>query len=266
MAPNPYPLGPVVGVELYKNDAVVVRKGFAGRRVDWTRGDVQVFSKRSRERLAFIAANTGVTFDAMITLTYPNEYPSDGTLVKKQFKAMLQALRRRARGELSHLWFIEFQERGAPHYHILAKGIRVDKDTKLWLSRRWYEIVDSGDTKHLSAGTRLERIRKRNGAARYAVKYCYKMRQKRVPEQYQSVGRFWGHSKDVTPQAIASADCTADDILAGLELGQWPWLRGETIWYSVLYGTSKMLTKYLFYDTLALSVSDSDNPHSEKET
>jgi len=256
---NPYPVGKVTGVEIYQNDVVVKREGSGVPPTKSERGEIKVFSKKSRERLAFIAANTSIRFTAMITLTYPSEYPSDGALVKSHFHAMLVALRRRAKGELSHLWFIEFQKRGAPHFHILARGITVDNDTRRWLSKRWYTIVGSNDTKHLWAGTRLERLRSKDGAAHYAVKYAYKMKQKIVPRDYRNIGRFWGHSKDVKPEPIARADCTADDVLAALELYGWPYLKGDVLWYKVLYGTSQILTNYLFRDILVPNTSNSHN-------
>lgn len=256
--PNPYPIGVIEGVELYKNDVVVIRHSYSPPGGDCARSVITEFSERSRRRLAFIAANTTIVFDAMITLTYPEHYPHDGAIVKKHFRAMMQALRRRAGDRLSHLWFIEFQKRGAPHYHILTKGIHVDKDTRLWLAKRWYTICDSGDPKHARAGTRLERIRKRNGAARYAVKYAYKMRQKRVPKEYRNVGRFWGHSSDVKPDPIAVVQLNEGDIVAALELAGWQWLRGDTIWYHTLYGASDALRSYLNCDMLTLSVSKSN--------
>lgn len=259
MTANPYPIGKVTGVEIYRNDVVVKREGSGVPPTKAERGCIAVFSKKSRERLAFIAANTSIEFTAMITLTYPADYPSDGELVKSHFHAMMVALRRRAKGALSHLWFIEFQRRGAPHFHILTRGIATDEETRRWLSQRWYTIVGSNDTKHLRAGTRLERIRVQNGAARYAVKYCYKMKQKVVPRDYRNVGRFWGHSKDVKPEPIAEADCTADDVLAALELHGWPYLNGDVLWYTVLYGTSQILTDYLFGDILVLNTSASHN-------
>lgn len=198
-------LGPIVSVSIYRRDAVIHRAGLQGGPPPDlpARGSITYLSRKSRERLAFIANNTLVEFRSMATLTYPADFPTDGERVKEHLHAWLMWARRQWRG-LSYLWFLEFQKRGAPHIHLL---LSVDLPRKRCtvealyarVALAWARIVDSGDPRHLKAGTRLERIRKPDGAARYALKYAYKCHQKVVPKQYQNVGRFWGCSRDVTP-------------------------------------------------------------------
>ncbi|WP_462273673.1 rolling circle replication-associated protein [Methanohalophilus sp.] len=194
----------------------------------------------------------------MITLTYPGQYTSDGATVKGHLRAFLQALRR-VNNDVSYLWFLEFQKRGAPHFHVLTRGIQITKERKEWVSKRWYAIVGSKDERHLRAGTRTESVRKKDGAKRYAVKYAYKMKQKRVPEGYRNVGRFWGHSKDVKPIPIAEVECNEDDIIAGLEIGEWEYLRGDALHYRVLYGVSDILTEHFDGAILVPSTSGQTN-------
>jgi hypothetical protein len=130
----------------------------------------------------------------MHTLTYPGEYPSDGVLVKYQLKRYLQEISRLAaingrKAECSHFWFIEFQKRGAPHFHIFTTEF---VDYKL-CAELWYEIVASGDYRHLKAGVRVEKlIRGRGGLIVYAKKYAKKQEQKQIPAEYRNVGKFWG--------------------------------------------------------------------------
>lgn len=61
-----------------------------------------------------------------------------------------------------------------------------------------------------------EQIREPDGAARYALKYALKTRQKTVPSQYRDVGRFWGCSRSVRDgvQAEHEQAATEDDIRA----------------------------------------------------
>ena len=254
MTPNPYPVLPVVGVQLYRQDAVVVRRGVSRDGVFPIRGDVSVFSWRSRKRLAFVASNTDIMFTSMLTLTYPRQFPNDGKDVKRDLNTFRKALRRKVPG-VSMLWFLEFQRRGAPHIHIMLRGARVYKAMQHWVSETWYRIVDSGDPRHLAAGTRLERVRNPNGARNYAVKYAYKMRQKRVPPNYRNVGRFWGHSRNVRPVLRSEMQCTNDDLVGALESTGWAYLKGETIRYHTLYGAAPMLTKWLESGMLVLSTS-----------
>ena len=165
--------------------------------------DITEFTKESRRRLAFVAANTSVLFAVMITLTYPKEFPTNGETVKLHLKRFKESLLRRFPAE--YLWCLEFQKRGAPHCHILLDNPDPLKD-RLWVSKRWYEIVGSKDHKHLLAGTRTERLRSKEGGKRYIVKYTAKMRQKIVPAEYAKVGRFWGHSRKVKPMEIGTIE------------------------------------------------------------
>jgi len=134
-------------------------------------------------------------YSIMLTLTYPGFYPSNGKQVKEHLRRFLQEVRREYirrhsdDGGHSSFWFLEFQARGAPHFHIFTTW----SPEKEWVSRRWYEIVNSEDVRHLHAGTRVEILsRGRAGTIKYALKYAVKQEQKAVPEEYENVGRFWG--------------------------------------------------------------------------
>jgi hypothetical protein len=223
---------------------VVLRQGVSRPGVYAPRSEVKVFSAKSRQRLAFVASNTDVDFTSMLTLTYPRAFPNDGKDVKRNLQAFLAALRRRCPG-VSFLWFLEFQRRGAPHVHIMIRGARVYRDMQQWVSKTWYRIVDSGDERHLRAGTRLERVRSQDGARHYCVKYAYKMRQKRVPPDYRNVGRFWGNTRDVKPVMRCETVCTNDDLVGALENEGWSWLKGDVLRWSTLYGAAKHLTTWL---------------------
>lgn len=254
MKANAWPVLPVTAVRVYRQDVVVVRQGVSRQGVYPGRADVKVFSRRSRQRLAFIASNTDIMFTSMLTLTYPKQFPNDGQDVKYNLKMFLKELRRKVPA-VSVLWFLEFQRRGAPHIHILIRGVRVYKPMQEWVSKTWYRICGTGDIKHLAAGTRLERIRKPNGARNYCVKYAHKMKQKRVPKNYRNVGRFWGHTRDVKPVMRCKVQCTNDDLVGALESTGWAYLRGETVRYHTLYGAAANLTSWLERGILGLSPS-----------
>lgn len=241
---------PIIGALRYRNDVLVIRDGHGLPPQSCQRAQITTFSRASRQRLAFVASNTAVVFKTMITLTYPNAFPSDGILVKKNLKAFLRFSRQhlfpRPAGDRqpSYLWFLEFQKRGAPHIHLLlsAKMPRTVRSVRTLRDRvaaAWCRIVDSGDPAHLQAGTRTEAIRVKDGAARYAVKYAFKMRQKTVPSDYRNVGRFWGHSKDVTPVPLEVIKCLEDDVRDLLK--DWDYAPGpDRVVYRVLYGASSL--------------------------
>ena len=158
------------------------------------RGTVREFSRRSRTRLqqtlcAVPIAHVGRGL-LFITLTYPRAFPGAWPTWKRQLDTMLKRFRRRFPG-FGCVWKLEPQRRGAPHFHLLAVGVPfIAKD---WLSRAWYDVVGSGDMRHLAAGTQVQLARSHRGVVSYASKYTAK-RQELPPDWQEGVGRFWGVS------------------------------------------------------------------------
>jgi hypothetical protein len=165
--------------------------------VQGDRGDIIEFSVGSARRMSKYLREAVSDYRYMVTLTYPGEYSRDGKEVKEHLRRFLQEYKRQCSREnhgddiYSSFWFIEFQERGAPHFHIFTTmGLN-----KHWIAKKWYEIVGSCDKKHLSAGTRVEKLLAgKKGTIAYARKYAAKQSQKLVPTEYRNVGRFWGVS------------------------------------------------------------------------
>jgi hypothetical protein len=151
----------------------------------------------------------------MVTLTYPESYSFDGRIIKEQLRRFMQELKRQAdshRGrtdnvavdDYSAFWFLEYQKRGAPHFHIFTTH-RYDKN---WIADTWFRIVGSEDLRHKKAGTRIEKLKSgRRGACSYALKYAAKLEQKDPPEWIKNCGRFWGVS--------GNRECVAADTLLG---------------------------------------------------
>jgi len=211
----------VTGARVYRRD-VVLSKGFpkgvnrckngrAGE--DGSGGAIKEFSMRSRFRLLHTVKNADCDFFCMVTLTYPAEFPCTGPQTKRHLQNFRLRLLRKW-PTIGGVWFLEFQRRGAPHYHVLLTlklwemGELVERErrhnklgarkyrTIEWvqdlLSSWWYEIVSSGDLRHLRAGTAVEVIEEEQGALRYAACHAAKPHQKKVPEGFADVGRFWG--------------------------------------------------------------------------
>jgi hypothetical protein len=92
-----------------------------------------------------------------ITLTYPMVFPNDGRVARRH----LQSFRKRwarAYGDPAGVWKREYQERGAVHYHlaILAPAGLSTTAMQGWVASAWFDIVKSGDDRHLLAGTSVE--------------------------------------------------------------------------------------------------------------
>jgi hypothetical protein len=157
------------------------------------RSSIVRFSEGCATRMARYLRESVAEYTNMVTLTYPSEYPIDGRVIKQHLRVFLQRVKRLAesngRMQSSSFWFLEFQARGAPHFHIFT----TEFVPHFWIATTWYDIVGSGDQSHLKAGTRIEKLKAgKKGVIVYAKKYARKQEQKEVPENYQNVGRFWG--------------------------------------------------------------------------
>lgn len=160
-----------------------------------TRSAITAFSSGAAGRMRRYLRESISEYSEMVTLTYPGFFPSNGKQVKEHLRRFLQECKReyiRKNGDdgtYSAFWFLEFQARGAPHFHIFCTW----SPSKDWVAKTWYFIVGSEDDRHLRAGTRVEFIRSgRAGIISYASKYAAKQEQKDVPSEYENVGRFWG--------------------------------------------------------------------------
>lgn len=164
------------------------------------RGEVVAFTRRSASRMRRYLRCCVADYRVFVTLTYPATYPLCGATCKRHLDSFVKRyqyavhladleLPGHERVVFSAFWFFEFQERGAPHFHLFV--------THAWdkqrIARAWFEIVGSDDLRHYQAGTRVESLRNgRYGMCAYAGKYASKAVQKEVPLKFKECGRFWG--------------------------------------------------------------------------
>lgn len=162
---------------------------------DATRGRISEWSAKSRMALKCVLGRLrrdALAGSHFVSLTYPAEFPApdDHGIYKNHLRVMGQAMRREFGENLSAVWKLEFQKRGAAHFHLLVFGIEGDVATvRQWFLRRWFEIVGSGDEKHARAGTQVDVARSVAGAMSYLCKYLAKEDQTR-PGNF--TGRYWG--------------------------------------------------------------------------
>ena len=150
------------------------------------------FSPASRRNLMRTFAKTNrESIPLFLTLTYPGEYPTDWTVWKRDLFTFFKRLKLKYPA-YSSIWRLEFQKRGAPHFHLFLYGLSDVNflDLMAWAKINWYDVVGSGDEKHLRAGVRLEKLRHIRGAFAYASKYL----SKNDEIGKKSVGRWWGVS------------------------------------------------------------------------
>lgn len=116
-----------------------------------------------------------------ITLTYPAIWSEDWQVWKRDLDVFLHRLKRRFAQLQGLIWKLEYQRRGAPHFHIVAFfASRVEKGfLRSWLAPGWFESVGSGDANHLLAGTSADPVyidhRGVSALMAYMCKYLQKM-------------------------------------------------------------------------------------------
>lgn len=145
------------------------------------RSAITEFSRKSRTRLRRQLQNADPPYSVMITLTYGKEFASDGRKCKEDLLRFRDQLRRYGFLPESSVWVLEFQRRGAPHFHILT-SMFIPKMALSWL---WNWASGAP----VRTATNIKAVRNATG---YALKYASKLEQKDCPPQFQNVGRFWG--------------------------------------------------------------------------
>lgn len=130
------------------------------------RGKVNGFSDKSRKRILELIAT--MNYKAMakkawplfITLTYPKTWPTMEES-KRHLKNFIQRMRNRFKG-FTAIWKLEFQKRGAPHYHFVVFGLSYWNKEEV--RSVWSEII--GEV----ARTNIQKAKSQKGALCYATK------------------------------------------------------------------------------------------------
>jgi len=124
----------------------------------------------------------------LVTLTYPHSFPKESSTYKRHFQTFSKRLRRTF-PHSSAIGKLEFQKRGAPHYHLIVLGVPFM--ARQWLAHAWTEVVNSGDAKHLRAGTQVVRCHSSRKAITYAAKYVAKISQAKLARHLDGLGCHW---------------------------------------------------------------------------
>jgi hypothetical protein len=179
------------------------------------RGEIQVFSAKSRYRLFQTLHKLEFKTVTFCTLTYPAEFPTDA----KVYKAHLKEYRRRFElwfGKYPAVWRLEFQKRGAPHYHIMyldAPFINIQDWCELW-----HDVIRSNDPAHLKNGVDVKLVT--GGAesklvASYLAKYVAKIDDRIQSCMKINPGRWWGkwNIAEEKPIEVDCRDYQAEEII-----------------------------------------------------
>jgi hypothetical protein len=220
----------------YFADIEIDEEGNVVKRKIPTREPITEFSQKSRIRLIrrclsipwgeYIGPDERIHF---VTVTAPPDWRAvfkDRRCGYKALRSFHDRLKYATGKDARGFWKLEFQRRGAPHWHLILitpRTIDGERITK-WISKAWYDSVGSGDEKHLRAGTNVDVQQSVNASdalrlALYFAGYSTakdKEYQHKVPEQgwvdeNGSSGRFWGYF-GVKP-AEQEVRITPDDLI-----------------------------------------------------
>lgn len=145
-----------------------------------------------------------------ITLTYGQSFPNPKA-AKRHLDNFLKRLKRRW-SYASGFWRFEFQERGAPHFHLVLFGLPfLPKDTlaEWWGDTVGREYWDTSQAEPRAPFTRVEALKSHAHATRYVSKYVAKCDDSGfnflayltdegefihpvTGELCESIGRWWG--------------------------------------------------------------------------
>jgi hypothetical protein len=171
-------------VHIYKNDVLVTYK-IQGKRnyKPGIKGKIKSYTKSSQNKLKIFLRNTHCEWHGWATLTYGHYFPLDGKEVKKHLYNFIRVLRYRYPG-LKYWWRMEFQERGAPHFHIFF-SYQIPQDVT---SDVWSNVIGT-------TSCNLVRSRHFDSAeegAEVSEEYGAKEEKNEPAEGFHNSGRFWG--------------------------------------------------------------------------
>lgn len=140
-------------------------------------------TKDSRRRLSILLASLLEVELTHITVTYGDRYPTDPDSVKDDFRRFRKRLHRIG---LSGIWRLEWQSRGAPHYHCLF--LNLEPGDELAIAEAWEEV--SGNDSQYAVDVR-------SGSNGRAAWYLALHQSKAVRDQETAMpgynGRSWGY-------------------------------------------------------------------------
>lgn len=182
-----------------------------------TRSGVTEFSSASRRRLTQLFSrvrHSGLNAPLFVTLTYHYSYFKKKRNFYPDLNTFLQYLRDQKPGWV-YIWRLEFQERGAPHWHlILWPPLHYSKKKQeshlLDMRKAWHRIADPTSKVHLKYGFHAKPVESYRKAFSYVSKYTAK---ESKFEDVQYTGRRWGYSRSLPIKPLAEIEITLETFI-----------------------------------------------------
>lgn len=187
-------------LQMYEKDLKVKRPAFTKPVSRGDRQKIFSFSPSSQRNLLHVCRNSGHHVVSQFVCSYHETWPLSGVAIKSDMATFIKRLRRRFK-DIHFIWCLEFQKRGAPHFHFFS-DIEPTLENRLFFATSWVEVIDGGASclKFHSHSSNFIPWNMKSGAY-LAKEYIGKVEQKNVPENFQDVGRFWGSSRNMKPKS-----------------------------------------------------------------
>lgn len=172
------------------------------------RGIVKAFSWRSRSRLIKKLSQVKRSrIPFFVTLTFGKQYPLDAKALKYLLhRFFLQLKRVKGFENMGVIWKLEYQRRGAPHFHLFLYGVELERAREI-IPQCWYFWAGYGDNNVLLWHKGLlgndhcvQLLKSIHGVFFYAAKYFSKL----SDDDTKSSGRYWGVVGSVPFAAMVS--------------------------------------------------------------
>lgn len=185
---------------------------------DVRRGVVQGFSAASRRRLRLrlMEIDWG-RLDAMwVTLTYHKEWDDSWTGWKRDLGVFRKRLARSSMAAEGIIWRMEFQKRGAPHFHLVlgyAHGLGPDRaQLRGWVRDNWAEVIGESDNEALlEHGTDVVTVQvlpEQGGMGKLMGYLLKEMSKKHQAGVGTATGRVWGVSGNWPVRELGTVSLT----------------------------------------------------------
>lgn len=174
------------------------------------RGDVRQFSESSRKRLLRIFSRIQISnYKAMhfVTLTYHEAWREADHNPQKDLNSFLQSLRDKYES-IDYIWRLEFQKRGAPHYHLIImfpNGTKAPKYSEFlkYCVSSWHRIADPESDDHAAFGVQGAQLNDYRMAFAYCSKYSAK---EESSNEFEYKGRRWGTSTTLALKPVLALE------------------------------------------------------------
>ena len=140
-------------VQIFNNSLLItnnLKKFKIGKPPEREQGDIKKFSQNARRRFIKKLAHINLQLydkPLFVTLTYQNELPLTAAELSEQLNRFLTKLRRYGT-KFHYVWRLEFQKRGAPHFHFILLPFKNTVKKRLYLFhndilRMWRYSINS---------------------------------------------------------------------------------------------------------------------------